>query len=192
MKKMIQTHLSALMCCWVTCYAHARLGDGGPTATLDELLRDSDMVCASHVSGYDFATVGQTSVWLVAEFMIDHVIKGTVATNKIRILVSRLENASVTNEIRHLLVPPPQKQSRCLLFAKRIKGESFLYEMTDTISGMLPACPNKPTFPVSADSEERLWLEITCACNNLNADERNEWELVAGDWLKKRNAKKKK
>ena len=189
MRKTIQKHVFALMCCWVTCCAHARLGDG---PTVDALLRDSDVVCAIHnISGYDFATVGQTSVWLVAEFMIDHVIKGTVATNKIRVLVSRLENASVTNEIRHLLVPPPQKQSRCLLFDKGIKGESFLYEMTDDINGMLPACKSKPVIPASAGSEERLWIEITCVCNKLSAGERNVWELVAGDWLKREVQKKK-
>jgi hypothetical protein len=186
MKKPVQKFLFSLVWCWFACCAHARLGDG---PLVDELLRESGAVYAGHFTGYDFATVGQTSVWLVAEFTVDHAIKGNIATNKIDIVGYRLEKAGITNEIRRLL-SPIKKFPRCLVFVRKINEKTLQYKMTDEINGLLPAYESKPFVQVSAGTEERLSVELSRAQDELDARQREHFDSVVGDWLKTRKESK--
>jgi hypothetical protein len=179
--------LFMLACDLVVYYAHA-LGDG---PRVDELLGASAVVCAGKFTGYDIASVnvGQTSVWVVAEFTIDHVIKGKVTTNKVGILTYQLGKDDETNTIRHLL-SPPLKTRRCLFFGKEIDKKAAQYVTTDNLNGILPACENKPIVRESADTKERLSVELNWAYNELATGERELLELIAGDWLKTRKEPK--
>jgi len=182
MKELAQKFLPVLTGCLLTCYAHARLGDG---LLVGEMFHFSDVVCAGRVTGYDFATLGQTSVWVVVEFTLDHAIKGNAATNIIGIMGYQLDGAVSTNEISRLL-RQMKRTPRCLVFLRDVNVKERQYKLTDDLNGMLPACDKKPTFQESADEKARLSVELNRAYNELAVGERELLEIVAGDWLPSR------